>query len=114
MKRGIGTVIYPAKDVARAKILYGALLGVAPVMDEPYYVGYKVDDQDIGLDPNGHSHGMTGPVSYFDVSDIKTSIAQLVSAGAETQQDATDVGGGKLIATVKDQDGNVIGLCQPA
>jgi predicted enzyme related to lactoylglutathione lyase len=38
----------------------------------------------------------------------------LVDAGAETQQEVTDVGGGKLVATVKDADGNVIGLLQPA
>jgi predicted enzyme related to lactoylglutathione lyase len=114
MRKGIGTVIYPVKDVAHAKTLFGAILGCAPVMDEPYYVGYNVDGQDIGLDPNGHSQGMTGPVTYFDVSDIKACIAQLVTDGAETQQDVKDVGGGKLIATVKDQDGNVIGLIQPA
>jgi hypothetical protein len=29
-------------------------------------------------------------------------------------QDAKDVGGGKLIAWVKDADGDVIGLLQPA
>ena len=44
---------------------------------------------------------MTAPVSYFDVSDIKRSIAKLVSAGAEAQQEPTAVGGGKLIATVQ-------------
>jgi predicted enzyme related to lactoylglutathione lyase len=33
-------------------------------------------------------------------------------AGAETLQEISDVGGGKLIATVKDTDGNVIGLLQ--
>lgn len=36
----------------------------------------------------------------------------LVAGGAEVQQPATDVGGGKLIATVKDADGNVLGLAQ--
>ena len=30
-------------------------------MDQPYYVGYNVAGQDIGLDPNGHRQGMTGP-----------------------------------------------------
>jgi predicted enzyme related to lactoylglutathione lyase len=33
-------------------------------------------------------------------------------AGAETQQAINDVGGGKLIASVKDTDGNIIGLIQ--
>ena len=32
----------------------------------------------------------------------------------EVLQDAKDVGGGKLIAWVKDADGDVIGLLQPA
>ena len=70
MNRGIKTVIYPVKDIARAKTLYTRLLGADPLMDTPYYVGWKVGDQDIGLDPNGHSQGMTGPVSYWDVDDI--------------------------------------------
>jgi hypothetical protein len=34
--------------------------------------------------------------------------------GAVTGQDVKDVGGGKLVAWVKDADGNPIGLIQPA
>jgi extradiol dioxygenase family protein len=30
----ISTVIYPVKDLAKARTLYGALLGVAPAQDE--------------------------------------------------------------------------------
>ena len=48
----ISTVIYPVKDLG-AGTLYG-VLGVAPAQDEPYYVGFRVGDQDVGLDPNGH------------------------------------------------------------
>ena len=33
-------------------------------------------------------------------------------AGAQTQQAIKDVGGGKLVASVKDVDGNIIGLIQ--
>jgi predicted enzyme related to lactoylglutathione lyase len=36
------------------------------------------------------------------------------NAGAEVLQEVKDVGGGKLIASVKDVDGNGIGLIQPA
>ncbi len=39
-----------------------------------YYVGFKVGDQDIGLGPNGHAKGMTGPVGYRNVNDIKKSL----------------------------------------
>ncbi len=103
---------YPIKDLARAKTLYGKLLGVAPNMDEEYYVGFSVGDQEVGLDPHGHSQGMTGPVCYWHVDDIQESLGLLLVAGAETQRAVSDVGGGKLIASVKDADGNIIGLIQ--
>jgi predicted enzyme related to lactoylglutathione lyase len=81
-------------------------------MDEPYYVGFEVEGQDIGLDPNGHSQRITGPLNYWHVDDIEKSLQNLLDAGAETQQAVRDVGGGKLIVSVKDTDGNVIGLLQ--
>ena len=36
----------------------------------------------------------------------------LLDTGAEAHQEVRDVGGGKLIASVKDADGNVIGLIE--
>jgi len=112
MNQGIRTIIYPVKDIAQAKTLFSKLLGIQPIMDEPYYVGYKVGDQEIGLDPNGHHQGMTGPVGYYHVDDIQKSLQILLDAGAQIQQAVKDVGGGKLIATVKDTDNNIIGLIQ--
>jgi predicted enzyme related to lactoylglutathione lyase len=109
MTQGIRTVIYPVKDIARAKTLYRTLLGVEPYTDQAYYVGFRVGDQEIGLDPNGHKDGVT---SYYAVDDIKQSQQSLVDAGAQVLQEIKDVGGGKLIATVKDADGNIIGLIQ--
>ena len=55
---------------------------------------------------------MTGPVGYWHVGDIEKRLKALLDAGAEAQQEVKDVGGGKLIASVKDADGNVIGLIQ--
>ncbi len=111
MNRGVRTVIYPVKDIARAKKLYGKLLG-EPMMDKPYYVGWRVGDQDIGLDPSGHSQGMTGAVAYWHVDDIQKTLRSLLDAGAESLQSPKDVGGGKLVAMAKDEDGNMIGLIQ--
>lgn len=112
MNQGIRTVIYPVKDIAQAKTLYSKLLGIEPLMDEAYYVGFKVGDQEIGLDPHGHHQGMTGPVGYYHVTDIRKSLQLLLDAGAQVQQGVKDVGGGKLIASVKDADSNIIGLIQ--
>lgn len=114
MTEGVKTIMYPVTDVAKAKTLYGALLGVEPYMEEPYYVGFNAGGQDIGLDPYDYSKGMTGPVGYWHVDDIEESLKLLLDAGAEAQQEVKDVRGGKLIASVEDADGNVIGLLQSA
>jgi predicted enzyme related to lactoylglutathione lyase len=106
------TVIYPVKDLAAAKQLYEALLGVPPSTDEVYYVGFDVDGQQLGLEPNGHAKGMSGPVGYWHVDDINTTLAALLEAGAEAEDPITDVGGGRLTATLRDADGNVTGLLQ--
>jgi predicted enzyme related to lactoylglutathione lyase len=112
MTSNMKTIIFPVMDLEKAKAVFGALLGTAPYADAPYYVGYRVGDLEIGLDPNGHSQGLTGPVAYWNVDDIKSSLQSLLDAGAETQLEIKDVGGGNLIARVKDADGNVIGLKQ--
>ncbi len=109
MNQGVKTIIYPVKDLARAKTQFRALLGVDPYADSPYYVGFKVGDQDIGLDPNGHTEGMT---AYYHVDDIKQSLQSLLDGGSRTVQEIKDVGGGRLIASVRDPDGNIIGLVQ--
>ena len=112
MNEAIRTIIYPVKDLAKAKALYSKLLGVEPYADQPYYVGYRIGDQEIGLDPNGHKNGMTMPVGYYHVDDIKKTLQSLLDAGAKVQQEPKDVGGGLLIAIAKDADGNSIGLRQ--
>jgi predicted enzyme related to lactoylglutathione lyase len=110
MSTAIRTVIYAVRDLDRAKAMYTALLGVEPTNDAPYYVGYSIDGQDIGLDPDGHAHGMTGPVAYVHVDDIDAALAVLVSGGGEPHGEVRDVGGGRRIVTVTDPDGNAIGL----
>jgi predicted enzyme related to lactoylglutathione lyase len=55
---------------------------------------------------------MTGPVSYWHIDDIKETLRSLLDAGADEQQPIRDVGGGTLIAAVKDADGNTVGLIQ--
>ncbi len=109
MNQGIKTIIYPVKDIVQAKAFYPKLLGVEPYADQPYYVGFRVGDQEIGLDPHGHQHGLT---PYYHVNDIKKSLQSLADAAAQVIQEAKDVGGGRLTGIVKDADGNIIGLVQ--
>jgi predicted enzyme related to lactoylglutathione lyase len=103
-------IIFPTRDAEKAKALFTALLGTPPAHEAPYYIGWSIDGQDIGLNPSGFDQGMTGPVPYVDVADIKSRLDALVAAGATVVQDVTDVGGGAQIASVKDADGNIIGI----
>jgi len=112
MNHAIETIIVPVRDLAVAKALYGTALATEPYADAPYYVGFRIGDQEIGLDPNGHDHGMTGPVAYCNVDDVAASLQQAVDAGWTTRQDVKDVGGGRLAAIVEDPDGNILGFLQ--
>jgi predicted enzyme related to lactoylglutathione lyase len=110
--QGIKTVLHPVSDLAKAKPVYAALLGVAPLADEAYYVGFEAAGQHIGLVPGGASQGMTSPVAYWHVPDIEAKLAEVTAAGATVKDPVRDVGGGRLVATVTDPDGNVLGLLQ--
>ena len=60
--QGIKTVLHPVSDLAAAKPVYTALLGIEPQADESYYVGYDVEGQQIGLVPN-RGPQMTSPTA---------------------------------------------------
>jgi predicted enzyme related to lactoylglutathione lyase len=109
---GIKTVLHPVSDVAKAKPVYTALLGTGPSADAPYYVGYDAGGQHIGLVPAGGPQQMASPVAYWHVPDIEAKLAEVTAAGAAVKDPVRDVGNGRLVATVTDADGNVLGLLQ--
>ena len=102
-------IVHPAPDLDAAKRLFGTLLGAEPYADTAYYVGYRIGDLEIGLDPHGQG---AGPIAYWAVADIRARLDELVAAGALIAQDVRDVGGGMLIAQVRDAAGSTIGLRQ--
>jgi predicted enzyme related to lactoylglutathione lyase len=108
MAGNIKLIVYPVRDIEKAKAFYGKFLGIKPYIESAYYVGYRVGDQEVGLDPNSR----LGPIAYTDVKDIKSSLQEMIEADAEVVQDVKEVGGGLLIAQVKDADGNIVGLRQ--
>jgi predicted enzyme related to lactoylglutathione lyase len=110
--QGIKTVLHPVSDLEKAKPVYAALLGIQPQADAPYYVGFEIEGQQIGLVPNGGPQGMTSPVAYWHVPDIEAKLAEVTAAGATVKESPRDVGGGRLVATFTDPDGNVLGLMQ--
>jgi predicted enzyme related to lactoylglutathione lyase len=109
---GIKTVLHPVSDLPKARAVYEALLGIAPQADSDYYVGFDVEGQHIGLVPSGGPQGMTSPVTFWEVPDIEAKLAEVTAAGAAVKEPAHGVGGGRLVATFTDPDGNVLGLLQ--
>ena len=93
--QGIETVLHPA-----------------PQTDGSYYVGFEAAGQHIGLVPGGGPQDMTSPVAYWHVPDLEAKLAEVTAAGATVKEPAHDVGGDRLVATVTDPDGNVLGLLQ--
>ncbi len=110
--QGIKTVLHPVSDLEKAKAVYTALLGIPPQHDASYYVGYDAAGQHIGLVPRGGPQDMTSPVAYWHVADIEAKLAEVTAAGAIVKDPVRDVGGGRLVATFTDPDGNVLGLSQ--
>ena len=108
--QGITIVLHPVSDLETAKAVYTALLGMPPQADSSYYVGFDVAGQHIGLVPGGG--GMTSPVAYWHVPDIEAKLAEVVAAGGTVKEAPRNVGGGRLVATFTDPDGNVLGLAQ--
>jgi predicted enzyme related to lactoylglutathione lyase len=92
--QGIQTVLHPTSDVEKAKAVY---------------VGFEAAGQQIGLVPNSQD---TSPVAYWHVADIEAKLADVTAAGATVKEAPRDVGGGRLVATLTDTDGNVLGLIQ--
>ncbi len=108
MVRDVKIIVYPVGDVKKARVFFGKFLGVEPYVASPHYVGYKVGNLEVGLDPNSK----VGPIEYVDVEDIKSSVEAMKEAGGVIVKDVVEVGGGLLIAQVKDADGNVVGFRQ--
>ena len=110
---GLRTVKYEVQDMAKAKEWYGKVFGVQPYFDEPaYYVGYNIGGYELGLtpEPKASAKRDAAGVAYWGVEDIRASYKRLLDLGATSVSDVQDVGGGILVAEVRDPFGNVLGI----
>lgn len=71
---GIKVVLHPVSDLAAAKKVYAALLGMEPQADSPYYVGFDAAGQQIGLVPKGGPQAMASAGAYWQVADIEAKV----------------------------------------
>lgn len=114
--RGVRSVIFQVDDLEKAKTFYSAALGRVPYFDQPFYVGYNVDGQELGLDPDVSKSrpGAGGAVAYWKVDSITESWDFMLSLGGQAVSAPHAVGGEIQMATVADPFGNLVGLIQIA
>jgi lactoylglutathione lyase len=108
---GLRTLIYHVKDLKEATAWYKGILGIEPYFDTPYYVGFNVGGYELGLHPDekGLTTGDNAGV-YWGVENVNETYQALLTAGATEWEEPSDVGGGIIVAAVKDPWGNVFGV----
>lgn len=111
MIQGLRTVTYPAPDLAAATAWYRRVLDRAPYFEEAFYVGFEVGGFELGLVPDAQP-GTAGATAYWGTPDAHAELARLQQLGATVEMPVTDVGGGILVATVRDPYGNLFGIIE--
>jgi lactoylglutathione lyase len=109
---GLRTAIYKVNDLKAAIEWYSRILRITPYFVEDFYVGFNVGGYELGLLPDDSpADSKTDNVSmYWGVEDIKATYKRLLEYDALGHEEPTDVGGGIMVATVKDPWGNVFGI----
>jgi predicted enzyme related to lactoylglutathione lyase len=106
--QGLRTVIYPAEDLEGATSWWTAVLGQQPYFKEPFYVGFEVGGDELGLLPDADAGD--GAQVYWGVDDVQASLDEAVGLGAEVVAAQADVGGGIVTALVRSPQGALVGL----
>lgn len=109
---GLRTTIYKVGDIKKATDWYSKAFETEPYFNEPSYVGFNIGGFELGLQPeeNPTTDKTESVVSYWGVTQIKTTYDRLINIGAAENEAPYNVGGELMTATVKDPFGNLIGL----
>lgn len=118
---GLTTLVLTADDVDAAAAWYGDLLGLEPYFRRPEqgpasYVEFRLgpDEDELGIMSRSFAPpGSAGPgssITYWQVEDVESTVADLVARGARPHTPVTARGGGFSTASVVDPFGNVVGL----
>jgi catechol 2,3-dioxygenase-like lactoylglutathione lyase family enzyme len=105
---GLRTVIYPAPDLAAAKLWWTDFLGFGPYFDEPFYVGFEVGGYELGLLPGADP--ADGSLTYWGVPDVRAAVAASIERGATEHVPASEVGDDIITASVRTPQGAIVGF----
>lgn len=108
---GLRTAAYPTPDLTAGKAWYAKVLEREPYFDEPFYVGFNVGGFELGLIPDGEP-GTVGVQVMWGVANAAAELKRLIALGGQVHENVHDVGGGILVAAVRDPFGNLFGIIQ--
>lgn len=108
---GLRTCIYKVSDIAAAKAWYAQVFQTEPYFDEPFYVGFEIAGYELGLHPETTPLDKGESVfTYWGVNDVAAEYKRMLELGATPCEEPTEVGGGIIVAAVKDPWNNVVGI----
>ncbi|MFI6532903.1 VOC family protein [Nonomuraea sp. NPDC050547] len=125
MLRGLTTTSFYSPDLDATKSWYTELFGIAPYMDTPAYLEWRIGDyqhefgvidssyadSELARTPSPEAVGRpAGAVVFWHVDDVPAALERLVAMGAKEHDAPRDRGTGFITATVIDPWGNILGL----
>ena len=112
----IRQIAVPVDSIEDAKAFYGGTLGLRHLFDAPPALSFfdcgGIQLMLAGPAAQGEDGGKQHPVLYYDVADIKSAHARIVSAGARLMEEPRVIarmnGHEIWISAVSDGQGNVV------
>ena len=117
IRRHIGMVFIPVRDLARSAQWYAAVLGFEP--DPASHEGTILDiptegETRLALDANRPGFTADGPPRFFFwTDDLAATVAHLQSLEVQLTSDVEDIGSVHFVQ-FEDPDGNPLMVCQRA
>lgn len=105
---GLRTLIYPTADIDASKKWWADFLGYPPYFDQPFYVGFQIGEDELGLNPGAEVS--LGAVTYIGVDSVEEGLARAEAQGSTVVSGIEDVGEGIKIVHLVSPMGDRFGL----
>ena len=111
----IAQVAIVVRDLDRAKVIYGGILGLAHLFDAPPGLAfYQCGETRLMLSPPEGSDAAPSSILYYGVDDVDAAHAAMAEAGIafeESPRTIAKVEGKDIrLAVCRDGEGNMLGL----
>lgn len=109
---GLRTAIYKVTNLSEAKARYSDVFQATPYFDEPFYVWFNIGGYELWLQPDetlANAKVESVNVLWW-VESVHREYDRIIGLWAISIQSPMNVGGGIIVASLRDPWGNVLGL----